>query len=331
MQAICLRQVPLAMPQKKDFELCQRPVPQAQHGQVLVHVLWLSLDPFLRAQLSGRYAEPCPPLGGVVPGFGIGRVLEDRSGEFREGDLIVGPTGWATYAAFDASRAIPAQTGSVRITTALGVLGIPGLTAWAGVQRILKPEAGQTMLISTAAGAVGSVAGQLCKAAGARVVGISSTAQKRAIVTNEYGFDACVSYRSADFREALRHACPDGVDGYFDNVGGDVLGAALSILRPRARVVLCGLSDQYNRAEPPPGPNLSPVIGARARLEGLVVYDHLADFPECRQVLSAMITSGSLRYREHIRHGLSSAPAGFIGLLSGENLGKALVQLEVHE
>ena len=330
MQAVCLRQVPQGLPQQEDFALCERPMPQAQDGQVLVQVLWLSLDPFLRAQLSGRYAEPCPPLGGVIPGFGIGRVLEDRSGKFCDGDMIVGPTGWATYATFDASRAIPALTGSAPVTTALGVLGIPGLAAWAGVQRILKPEAGQTILISTAAGAVGSVAGQLCKAAGARVVGISSTAQKREIVTSEYGFDACVSYRSAHFRDALRHACPDGIDGYFDNVGGDVLGAALSILRPRARVVLCGLSDQYNRAEPPPGPNLGPVIGARARLEGLVVYDHLVDLPQCRQMLSAMITNGSLRYREHISHGLLSAPEGFIGLLRGENLGKALVQMEVH-
>ncbi len=327
MQAVCLRQVPQGMPQAQDFELRQLPLPLIGDGQLRVQVQWLSLDPFLRAQLGGRYAVPCPPLGSIVPGYGIGTVVEDRSGGFQSGDVVTGMTGWAEFAAMDANAASLVDATLAPVSTAVGVLGIPGLTAWAGVRKILQPKAGQTILVSTAAGAVGSVVGQLCKAAGCRVVGIAGSAQKCAIVTDEFGFDACVSYRDADFAASLRAACPDGIDGYFDNVGGAVLEAALSLLRLHARVVLCGLSDQYNRAERPAGPNLGPVIGARARLEGLVVYDHLGDFARCRSELAQMIAAGTLRYREHIHEGLATAPAGFIGLLNGDNLGKALVRL----
>ena len=327
MQAVCLRQIPQGLPQLQDFETQQLPLPVPGDGQLLVQVQWLSLDPFLRAQLGGRYAVPCPPLGSIVPGYGIGTVIEDRSGRFQIGDVVTGMTGWAEFATIDANTAAVVDTTLAPASTAVGVLGIPGLTAWAGVRRILQPKAGQTILVSTSAGAVGSVVGQLCKAAGCRVVGIAGSAQKCAIVTDEFGFDACVSYRDADFAQALRAACADGIDGYFDNVGGAVLEATLSLLRLHARVVLCGLSDQYNRAERPAGPNLGPVIGARARLEGLVVYDHLADFAQCRAELAQMIAAGTLRYREHIHDGLAAAPAGFIGLLKGENLGKALVRL----
>ena len=330
MQAVCLRRVPVGMPEPADFELRQHAVPVAAAGQVLVRVHWLSLDPFLRAQLGGRYAQPCPPLGAIIPGYGIGQMLEDRSGRFTAGQWLLGMTGWAEHAVLDAAHARVLEPGPQPLSTALGVLGIPGLTAWAGVRRILEPRPGQTVLVSSAAGAVGSVAGQLCKAAGCRVVGIAGGAAKGAIVSGEFGFDACVDYRDPGFATALRAACPDGIDGYFDNVGGAVLEAALSLLRPHARVVLCGLSDQYNRAERPPGPNLGPVIGARARLEGLVVYDHLADLDRCRAELAAMIQAGTLRYREHLHEGLASAPAGFIGLLKGQNLGKALVRLQEH-
>ncbi|MNN17699.1 NADPH-dependent curcumin reductase [compost metagenome] len=327
MQAVCLRRVPQGMPQAQDFELRQLPLPTPGDSQLRIQVQWLSLDPFLRAQLGGRYAVPCPPLGSIVPGYGIGTVLEDRSGRFAVGEVVSGLTGWAEQAVLDAGAVSCVDATLAPISTAVGVLGIPGLTAWVGVRRILEPKPGQTLLVSTAAGAVGSVVGQLCKAAGCRVVGISSSAEKCAIATAEFGFDACVNYRDADFLQSLRAACPDGIDGYFDNVGGAVLEAALSLLNLHARVVLCGLSDQYNRAERPAGPNLGPVIGARARLEGLVVYDHLADLELCRSELAAMIADGTLRYREHIHDGLASAPAGFIGLLNGDNLGKALVRL----
>ncbi len=327
MQAICLRRVPSGMPLADDFALREMPLPQASADRMLVRTRWLSLDPFLRAQLGGRYAEPCPPPGSIIPGYGIAEVLGDRSGRHPAGSLVLAATGWAEYAAVDATRASAVETGSAPPTTALGVLGIPGLTAWAGVRRILEPRPGQTILVSSAAGVVGSVAGQLCKAAGCRVVGISSSAHKCAIVTREYGFDACISHRDGQIADSLRAACPDGIDGYFDNVGGPVLEAALGMLRRNARVVLCGLIDQYHRAERPPGPNLGPVIAARARLEGLVVYDHLAELARCRAELGAMLAAGSLHYHEHRVHGLAAVPAAFIDLLRGEHHGKVLASL----
>lgn len=328
MRAVCLRRVPDGLPQESDFETCSLPVPEPAAGQVRLRTRWLSLDPWLRAQLAGRHVAPCPPPGSILPGEGIAEVLDDRSGYFPAGVLVTGPVGWAEQSVLDAGAIKLLPAGLQRPSTALGVLGIPGLTAWAGVRHILQPRAGQTILVASAAGAVGSVVGQLCKAAGCRVVGLSSRPEKCAIVTDEFGFDACVDYRARDFPEALRSACPDGIDGFFDTVGGAVLERALALLRPRARVVLCGLIDQYNRSERPPGPNLGPVIAARARLEGLVVYDHLAEFSRCREELSAMLDAGSLRYREHIHTGLAQAVGGFIGLLRGDNLGKALVRLE---
>lgn len=327
MQAICLRRVPQGMPQAEDFELCSRLLPRDGEGRMLVRTRWLSLDPFLRAQLGGRYAEPCPLPGSIIPGSGIAEVVEDRSGRHPPGSLVLAATGWAEYAVVDASRACAVDTGPEPPTAALGVLGIPGLTAWAGVRRIFEPRPGQTILVSSAAGVVGSVAGQLCKAAGCCVVGISSSAHKCAIVTHEYGFDTCIDHRDPHFVEVLRQACPDGIDGYFDNVGGPVLEAALSMLRRNARVVLCGLIDQYNRAERPPGPNLGPVIASRARLEGLVVYDHLAELARCRAELGAMLAAGSLHYHEYRVHGLAAVPAAFIDLLRGEYYGKVLASL----
>ena len=328
MQAVCLQAIPQGMPQLADFQLQQLPVPVPAAGQLLVRLHWLSLDPFLRAQLGGRYVSPCPPLGAVVPGYAVGTVVADASGRFVAGQWVTGLLGWAQYAVAEARALQPVDPVLGPPSTAVGVLGIPGLTAWAGVRRILEPRPGQTIVISTAAGAVGSIAGQLCKAAGARVVGLSSAAEKCALVTAAFGFDACVNYRAPEFADALRAACPQGIDGYFDNVGGAVLETVLSQLALRARVVLCGLSDQYNRSERPPGPNLGPVIGARARLEGLVVYDHLDAFERCRQELAGLIACGQLHYREHIHHGLENAAAGFIGLLRGENTGKALVAVE---
>src|SRR5690606_14506591 len=229
MQAVCLRQIPQGMPQAQDFELQQRPVPVPGDGQLRVQVQWLSLDPFLRAQLGGRYALPCPPLGSIVPGYGIGTVQEDRSGRFAVGEIVTGMTGWAEQAVLDAAAVSRVDATLAPVSTAVGVLGIPGLTAWAGVRHILQPQPGQTILVSTAAGAVGSVAGQLCKAAGCRVIGIAGSARKCAIAVDEFGFDACVNYRDADFQLILHATCPDGIDGYFDNVGGAVLEAALAL------------------------------------------------------------------------------------------------------
>ena len=325
MRVVRVARYPQGIPQADDFALDTAPLPVPGPGQVLLRNLWLSIDPYLRPLLAGRYVVPRPPLGACVPGGSLARVV--GGGALAEGTLVVADTGWSEYAVADAGSVRVVPDDGLPPTTALGVLGIPGLTAWAGMRTIADPRPGETVLVSTAAGAVGSVAGQLARIAGCRVVGIAGGAGKCRIATREFGFDACVDHRAGDLVAALREACPDGVDVYFDNVGVQVLEAALACLRRRARIVLCGLSGQYNDAVPPPGPHLGPVIGARARMEGLVVYDHLHRFEAFREEVAPLLRSGALRYREHVHEGLERAPEAFVSLMQGGNLGKALVRL----
>ncbi|KIQ96695.1 NADP-dependent oxidoreductase [Lysobacter sp. A03] len=326
-QVVQVLRYPDGLPREADFGLDQRPLPALRAGEVLLRTQWLSIDPYLRPLLAGRYAVPRPALGAMVPGGAVSQVVQSTSDRFAVGDWVVGDTGWCDYAvaAVDTLRRVDPDLAP--LSTALGVLGIPGLTAWAGLKTIGRPQPGDTVLVSTAAGAVGSVAGQLARLAGCRTVGIAGLPEKCAIARDAYGFDECVSHLSPTFNEDLRTACPEGIDVYFDNVGGPVLEAALSLLRPHARVVLCGLSAQYNQAERPPGPNLGPVIGARATLQGLVVFDHLARFDEFTAEVAPLVRDGSVQYRESISDGLAAAPAAFVATMSGQNLGKSLVRL----
>ncbi|WP_222566142.1 NADP-dependent oxidoreductase [Novilysobacter antarcticus] len=326
-QVVQVLRYPDGMPREADFGLDQRPLPALRAGEVLLRTQWLSIDPYLRPLLAGRYAVPRPDLGEMVPGGAVSQVVQSTSDRFAVGDWVVGDTGWCDYAvaAVDTLRQVDPDLAP--LSTALGVLGIPGLTAWAGLKTIGRPQPGDTVLISTAAGAVGSVAGQLARLAGCRTVGIAGLPEKCAIARDAYGFEECVSHLSPTFTEDLRTACPEGIDVYFDNVGGPVLEAALSLLRPHARVVLCGLSAQYNQAERPPGPNLGPVIGARATLQGLVVFDYLARFDEFTAEVAPLVRDGSVQYRESISDGLAAAPAAFVAMMSGQNLGKSLVRL----
>ncbi len=326
-QAIQLLRYPVGAPQLGDFGMTRRPVPQPGAGQVLLRTQVLSLDPYLRPLLAGRYVVPRPALGSIVPGMGLARVVHSNHQGLAVGEWVVGETGWCEYAVADPINLRRVDPTLSPVSTALGVLGIPGLTAWAGMTLIGRPQKGETVLVSTATGAVGSVAGQLARRAGCRTVGIVGLEDKRRIATDEFGFDACVSYRSPGFVDDLRAACPDGIDVYFDNVGGAVLEAAISLLRRHARVVLCGLSSQYNQDQRPPGPNLGPVIGARARLEGLVVYDHLHRFGEFQDEVAPLVRSGALHYREEVSEGLERAPQAFVDLMQGKNRGKALVRL----
>ena len=326
-QVVQLLRYPVGAPQSDDFGLTSRPVPRPDPCQVLVRTQILSLDPYLRPLLAGRYVVPRPDLGSIVPGMGLARVVQSDHECLAVGTWVVGDTGWSEYAVADPRSLRQIDPTLAPVSTALGVLGIPGLAAWSGLTFIGRPQQRETVLVSTAAGTVGSVAGQLAQRAGCRTVGIVGLEEKRQIAIDEFGFDACVSYRSPGFVDDLRAACPDGVDVYFDNVGGAVLEAAISLLRRHARVVLCGLSSQYNQDQRPPGPNLGPVIGARARLEGLVVYDHLHRFAEFQAELAPLIRSGALRYREEVNEGLESAPQAFVDLMQGRNRGKALVRV----
>jgi NADPH-dependent curcumin reductase CurA len=327
-QVVRIARHPEGAPRIEDFQLDADAVPRPGEGELLVRVTYLSIDPYLRALLGARYLTGRPPVGAVVPGSGLGVVVESRAAGFTHGDVVVGECGWREYATVAAQAARKVDPDLAPLSTALGVLGMPGLTAWAGLRTIARPRRGETVLVSTAAGAVGSLAGQLARRDGARAVGIAGGPEKCRLAVEEFGYSACVDYKAPDFEAQLRGACPDGIDVYFDNVGGRVLEAALGILRKHARVVLCGLIDQYNAAQRPPGPNLGPVIGARATLTGLVVYDHLDRFPEFLAEVAPALRRGEIRWREDVRRGLAAAPGAFVDLMQGANLGKLLVRVD---
>jgi NADPH-dependent curcumin reductase CurA len=326
-QAVSIARHPEGLPHTDDFALAEIEVPVAGDGELLLHVVYLSIDPYLRALLGARYLTARPPLGAVVPGSGIGVVLDSRDARFAIGDHVVAECGWRDFACVGADGVRTIDPALAPLSTALGVLGIPGLTAWAGLRTIGRPQAGDTVLVSTAAGAVGSLACQLAARDGARVVGIAGSAEKCALAVAEFGCDACVNYKDPDFEDQLHAACAGGIDVYFDNVGGRVLGLALSLLKPRARVILCGLIDQYNAAQRPPGPNLGPVIGARATLTGLVVYDHLQRYPQMIAEVAPLLRAGKIRWREDVRRGLAAAPQAFVDLMHGAHSGKLLVRV----
>lgn len=327
-QVVRIARHPDGAPRAEDFVVDEDGLPRPAEGELLLRVVYLSIDPYLRAMLGARYLTGRPPVGAVVPGSGLGTVLESRDPRFRPGDVVVGECGWREYASVAAGAVRAVDPGLAPPSTALGVLGMPGLTAWSGLRFIVQPKPGETVLVSTAAGAVGSLAGQLVRRAGARAVGIAGGPQKCALAVEEFGYAACLDYKAPDFEAQLRAACPAGIDAYFDNVGGRVLEAALGILRPHARVVLCGLIDQYNAAERPPGPNLGPVIGARATLTGHVVYDHFARFPEFLAEVAPAVRRGEIRWREDVRRGLAAAPQAFVDLMQGAHDGKLLVRVD---
>jgi NADPH-dependent curcumin reductase CurA len=327
-QVVRIARHPEGAPRAEDFRLDEDLVPRPSAGELRVRVDCLSIDPYLRALLGARYLTARPPVGAVVPGTGLCTVVESCDPGFAPGDLVVGDCGWREIAALPAAAVRRVDPGLAPPTTALGVLGIPGLTAWAGLRTIARPRAGETVLVSTAAGAVGSLAGQLARRDGARPVGIAGGPDKCRLAVTEFGYAACVDHRAEDLEAQLRAACPEGIDVYFDNVGGRVLEAAIGLLRKHARVVLCGLIDQYNAAQRPPGPNLGPVIGARATLTGLVVYDHLDRLPDFLAEVAPGVRDGSIRWREDVRRGLAAAPQAFVDLMRGANVGKLLVRVD---
>ncbi len=323
-RAVTLANIPVGQPQVSDFAISALPIEALADGLVRVQAQYFSLDPFLRGVLSGRHMGHRCEIGSTVPGFIAGVVSESLDADYQIGDWVVGEGGWREFAVLQKPRKLSKR---VPMSTGLGVLGMPGLTAWAGIHDIAKPKSGETVVISAATGPVGSSAGQFAKALGARVVGIAGGPEKCAQVIKTFGFDACIDYKQSDFADALRAACPKGIDVYFDNVGGPVLEACVLQLALNARVVLCGLMDQYNQTERPKGPNLGPVIGARAMLKGLVVYDYYPRFAEFIAFAEPLVFSGAIKVLEDIAHGIEATPEAFCRLMRGENVGKALVQL----
>jgi NADPH-dependent curcumin reductase CurA len=325
---ILLRQRPTGTPTPDDFSIVDRPMPEPRDGDVLRRTIYLSLDPYMRGRMSAAksYAPSVVP-GEVMVGGTVSVVMESRSPGFQPGEYVFCMDGWQEYACSAGTGLRKLDPGAAPISTALGVLGMPGLTAYVGLLDIGRPKSGETVVVSAASGAVGAIVGQIARLKGCRTVGVAGSREKCDYVVNDLGFDAAVNYRTDDLARALEAACPTGIDVYFENVGGTVLAAVLPLLNKGARIPLCGLVSQYNAASPPPGPNLSPLLINRALIQGFIVSDHFDRFAEFFRECSAWLRRGDLRYREDIVEGLDSAPQAFIGLLEGRNFGKMLVRV----
>jgi NADPH-dependent curcumin reductase len=330
-QRIVLASRPSGAVKPENFRLESVPLPEPGEGKVLVRNHYLSLDPYMRGRMDDAksYAPP-QPLNEVMQGGTAGEVVASKHPKFAVGDKVVGPFGWQEYGVSDGTGVRKVDTARVPLSAYLGVVGMPGMTAWYGTNKILAPKAGETLVVSAAAGAVGGAVGQLAKLAGCRVVGVAGGADKCAHVVHDLGFDDCVDYKAAQGVEGiaarLKDAAPGGIDAYFDNVGGDVLNAVMKRLNPFARIAVCGLIAGYN-GEPMPIIDPRPLLRDRVKLQGFIISDHPELWPEGLAELGALVAAGKLRYRETVAEGLASAPEAFIGLLQGKNLGKQLVKL----
>ena len=311
----------------QNFRLVEEPVPSPGPGQILVRHRYLSLDPYMRGRISGQrsYAKPTG-LGEVIEGRVVGQVARSRHPDFREGDYAFGGYGWQTHSAVDGVGLTKLDPDAAPISTSLGILGMPGLTAYVGLKTIGAPKPGETVVISAASGAVGAVAGQLAKRDGCHVVGIAGGADKCRYVTDELGFDACLDHRG-DLGAALDAACPNGIDVYFENVGGAVQRAVYPRLNDFGRMIMCGMIAEYNDVEPRPGPSLVAAVRKRLKIQGFIVSDHAALRPEYLAMAAPLVRSGALKFREDIVDGIANAPAAFIGLLQGRNFGKLIIKL----
>ena len=322
---------PEGAPKDSDFRLQEGAVPAIGDGQVLCRAIYLSLDPYMRGRISPAksYAKGVE-VGEVITGGTVSQVVQSNSPDFAEGDIVFGYCGWQDYAVMapgDLKKVDPALG---PISTALGILGMPGMTAYTGLKNIGQPKEGETLVVAAASGPVGATVGQIAKVRGSRAVGVAGSADKCAFVTDELGFDACLNHKDPDFAAQLEAACPDGVDVYWENVGGAVFEAVLPLFNFFARVPVCGLVAQYNATELPAGPNRIPllmrsVLTNRLRIQGFIVWDYNDQEAEFQQQMSAWIQDGTIKYREDIVDGLETAPGAFQGLLQGKNFGKLVV------
>jgi NADPH-dependent curcumin reductase CurA len=317
-----------------DFRLEQVPIPVIGAGEVLLRTLYLSLDPYMRGRMSDApsYADPVP-VGGVMTGGVVARVEASQHADFAVGDLVVNASGWQDYAVSNGVGLAKLPASLPRPSYAVGVLGMPGFTAYMGLLDIGKPQMGETVVVAAATGAVGSVVGQIAKLKGCRVVGIAGGAEKCDWAVTELGFDACIDHRSAALNAELAAACPKGIDVYFENVGGKVFGAVFPLLNAHARIPLCGLIAQYQGAKPFGGDDfpalfMRTILVKRLTIRGFIIYDDYGHrVGEFREQMSAWLKAGAIKYREDIVEGLENAPSAFLGLLEGRNFGKLVVKV----
>ena len=331
---ILLASRPQGEPNAENFKLVETPVAPLADGQVLVRHHFLSLDPYMRGRMSDAKSYAAPqPLNEVMIGGTAGEVVESRNPHFKAGDKVVGMGGWQEYAVVNADQRGVLQkvdTTHVPLSAYLGAVGMPGVTGWYGLVKIIDPKAGETVVVSSAAGAVGGAVGQLAKARGARVVGIAGGPDKCRSVVAELGFDECIDYRQfPDLKSmsgALKAACPNGIDGYFENVGGVLLDAVMLRANAFARIAMCGMIAGYN-GEPIPMTLPQLILTNRMKIEGFIVSEHMEAWPEALKELGTLVATGKLKYRETVAQGIANAPEAFFGLLKGRNQGKQLVKL----
>lgn len=329
---VLFKKTPVGMPTSDDFELTEVAIPEPGDGEFLLENLYLSLDPYMRMLMGGGWTYSPNKLapGDVMIGRIIGRVIKTNNPDFPEGTLVVGRLGWQTHVVSDGTDLdfVIDQKQGVPLSTYLGTTGSTGVTAWVGLKITGEPKAGETVVVSAAAGAVGSTVGQLAKDMGCRAVGIAGGPDKCKLVTEEFGFDACIDYKGDDLSAQLAKAAPDGVDVYFDNVGGEILETVMGQCNRLARIPVCGVLAQYNETGEAYGnKNMHLFFDKSLRMEGFVLNAHVDIWPTARAELEAMIADGRMKYRETIAEGLASAPEAFIGMLEGKNLGKQLVKL----
>ena len=320
---------PKGEPVAENFELAETPLPEPGPGEVLVRNSYVSVDPYMRGRMrdAKSYVPPFQ-VGAVLQGGAVGQVVASNGADLEEGAWVQSMDGWREHYTSAGQGLLPVDPEVAPVSTALGVLGMPGLTAWYGLTQIGKPERDETVFVSAAAGAVGSVVGQLARLRGARAVGSAGSPEKVALLTGELGFDAAFNYKTEDLNAALREHCPNGIDVYFDNVGGDQLEAALNRLNTFARVPLCGMVSAYNLEQPAPGPrNLASLLVNRATITGFIVTDHYDRFGEFIEEVGGHVRSGELGYRETVVDGIENMPQAFIGLMEGQNTGKMLVRV----
>ncbi|AJW45267.1 NADP-dependent oxidoreductase [Ralstonia mannitolilytica] len=330
-QRIVLASRPQGAVTPENFRLETVDLPELQDGQVLVRNHFLSLDPYMRGRMndSKSYAQP-QPLDEVMIGGTVGEVEASRNPSFAVGDSVVGMFGWQEVGISDGRGIQKVDTRHIPLSAYLGAVGMPGVTAWYGLNKIMHPKPGQTVAVSAASGAVGSVVGQLAKLKGCRAVGFAGGKDKCDYVVNELGFDACIDYKAAkdpkELYRMLKEATPDGIDAYFENVGGTILDAVLSRMNPFGRIAMCGMIAGYD-GQPLPMQNPQLILVSRLTIEGFIVSEHMDVWPEALRELGGYVAQGKLKFRESVAQGLASAPEAFMGLLKGKNFGKQLVKL----
>lgn len=333
-QRIVLASRPVGEPKQSDFSVEDADIPELQDGEVLLKTVYLSLDPYMRGRMSDApsYAAPVE-IGDVMVGGTVSQVVSSKNQKFKEGEWVLSGNGWQRYAVSDGSQLQKLGTNPENPSWALGILGMPGFTGYMGLLDIGQPKAGETVVVAAATGPVGATVGQVAKIKGCRVVGVAGGAEKCRYAVEELGFDACIDHHDANFAELLKQAVPDGIDVYYENVGGKVFDAVFPLLNSSARIPVCGVVSQYNATEQAQGPDrlptfISTILRKRIRMQGFIIFDDYgSQYPEFYQQMSEWLKDGKIKYKEHMVQGLDNTINAFNGMLKGENFGKVVVKI----